>query len=147
MTASRLLALITLLIGLSAVPAGALEISKEFPFRLGEWFELEAKEGPVTLHRIRLEVQSGNMKSKFLRPGNSEFSETIQIQIEYTNTSERDYDADIDVYWVDAQGKEIDGYRDEEGIDEDEHDKMTMTLSTLKYGLEQAKTLKVGIDF
>ncbi|MCB1037629.1 MAG: hypothetical protein KDD47_27605 [Acidobacteria bacterium] len=147
MTVSRLLAVLLLLASAAALPAEAASISKEFPFKLGEWYELEVTDGPVTIHRIRVEVQEGNVKSKIFRPGNSEFSKTVQIQIEYTNRADKDYDADIDVVWVDAKGNEIDGYRDEEGIDEDERDEMTMTLSTLKYGLEMAKTLKVGIRF
>lgn len=132
---------------LFALPLSAVEIQKEFPFRLDEWFEIDVEDGPVTIHRIRVETKKGNVKSKVFRPGNSKFLQTVQIQIEYTNDSKRDYEADLDIVWVDANGEEIDGYRDEEDIDEDERDEMTAMLSTLKYGLEQAKTLRVGIKF
>lgn len=148
MTTLRTLLALTLLAALCTLPASAGNVSKDFPFELDTWYDLDVTDGPVTLHRVRVERQDGNVKSRIFRPGNSKFSETVQIQVEYTNTSEKDYEAEIDIVWVDAQGNEIDGYRDEEGIDEDEKkDEMTMTLSTLKYGLEQAKTLKVNIDF
>lgn len=145
---SRLICLLAaVVLFLSALPLSAANIQKEFPFAVDEWFDIDVTDGPVTIHRIRIATQKGNIKSKLFRPGNSAFSATVQIQIEYTNDSSRDYDADLDIVWVDAKGNEIDGYRDEEGIDEDEKDEMTAVLSTLKYGLEQAKTLRVGIRF
>jgi len=136
------------ILGLSlfaTLPAAAVEIETDFPFELDKWYDLDFEDGPVTLHRVRVVAQKSNVKSRLFRPSNSEFSETVQIQVEYTNTADKDYEADIDIVWVDAKGNEIDGYRDEEGIDEDEHDEMTMTFSTLRYGLEQAKTLRVKI--
>lgn len=136
-----------LVAAVAALPAGAASISREFPFELDKWYELDVTDGPVTIHRVRVEHLDGNIKSTVFRGTNTEFVETVQIQVEYTNESDRDYDADLDIVWVDSQGREIDGYRDEEGIDEESHDEMTAALSTSKYGLEVAKTLRVKIDF
>jgi len=132
---------------LATVPASAAEIDKEFPFKVDEWFPLEVTDGEVTVHRIRIKTIKGNFKSRVFRPSSTEFVRTVQIQIEYTNDSSRDVEADLDIVWVDSHGNEIDGYRDEEDMDEDEHDEMTAMISTSAYGLEQAKKLRVKIDF
>ena len=125
------------------------EVNKTVNFKLDQWIELEAKDGPVTLHRIRIaEISGGLTKSKFMRPGNSENLETIQIQLEFSNSSSRDWDAHLNIEWVDAAGEKIDGYNDTEGLDEEEsHDRTTVTLSTLRYGLNKAKKLKIKIKF
>ena len=125
------------------------EINKSVPFVLDEWIKLEISDGPVTIHRFRIEKKKGGItKSKLMRPGNAEFLETIQIQIEYSNKSSRDWEADMDITWIDANGKTIDGYRDDEDLDDEEqYDQATVMLSTLKYGLERAKTLKIHISF
>ncbi len=127
--------------------AQAASVSKDFSFELDEWYDLDVQDGEITLHRVRVKEMSSNFKSKVFRPSNREFAKTVQIQVEYTNRSSRDVEADIDIVWVDSAGRVIDGYRDEEDMDEEETDEMTMTFSTSKYGLEVAKTLKVGIDF
>ena len=132
---------------LTAVPAAAADIDKEFPFKLDEWFPLEVSEGDLTIHRVRVKTIKGNVKSKIFRPTNTEFVQTVQIQVEYTNDSSRDVEADLDIVWVDSRGNVIDGYRDEEDMDEDEHDEMTAMISTSAYGLEQAKKLLVKIHF
>lgn len=131
-----------------ASPAFAGEVSKDAGFALDQWIELKATDGPVTLHRIRLVKQSGVTKSKFLRPGNSQFLSDVQIQLEYSNDSSKDWEAHLDIQWVDGSGEVIDGYNDTEGLDsESRNDDATVTLSTLKYGLERAKKLKIKIDF
>jgi len=147
MSHQRHWALLALLSLLLAATATAATINKDFPFEVDKWYDLDVVDGEVTIHRVRIEVQSGNVKSRIFRPSNSEFSTTVQIQVSYTNDKSKDVEADIDIVWLDQAGKEIDGYRDEEDMDEDESDKMTMTFSTSKYGLEVAKTLRVRIDF
>lgn len=126
--------------------AGTAE--KSATFRLGEWVELAATDGPVTLHRIRLVQEGGFTKSKFMRPGNSQYLSDVQIQLEFTNDSTNDWEAQFDLEWLDADGKPIDGYRGQEGLDsEKRHEEQTVTLSTLRYGLERAKRLRVRIEF
>lgn len=133
----------------STAPAEAGTVSKSLPFQLDQWIPLDVTDGPVTLHRIRIrEVRGGLTKSKVFRPGNDEYLKTVQIELEYSNTEKRDWEADLDIRWLDAQGEPIDGYHDDEGLDEDErHDETTVTLSTLKYGLDRAKKLEIEIEF
>lgn len=142
----RMTLLATLFAG-AALSAG--EVEKHVSFKLDEWVELKASDGPVTLHRMRIVRQKGGLtKSTFMRPGNDEFLETIQIQIEYSNSATRDWEAKLDIDWEDGNGKVIDGYKDEENIDSEEnHEKITVTLSTLAYGLEKARKLNVVIRF
>jgi hypothetical protein len=83
-----------------------------------------------------------------MRPGNSQYLADVQIQLEYTNDSTNDWEAKFDVEWLDASGVAIDGYRGQEGLDsEKRHDQQTVTLSTLKYGLEKAKKLRIRLDY
>ena len=50
----------------SASPADAGSVSKSVPFQLDEWIELDATDGPVTLHRIRIR-EVGRMSPTTLR--------------------------------------------------------------------------------
>ena len=144
---AALLAL-SLALPLAAAPAAAGEVEKSVPFRLDQWIDLAASDGPVTLHRIRVARQGAGAKSKFLRPGNSEYLEDVQVQLEFSNDATRDWQARLDIEWLDAGGAAIDGYNDKESLDsESRHDEQTVTLSTLRYGLERAKTLKIRIEF
>lgn len=130
--------------------AEAGKLDKNLPFALDKWFEVSATDGPVTLHRVQVERQSGGFsKSTFMRPGNTEYLETVRIRIEYSNHDrKKDWNAHLDIAWLDASGAVIDGYRDKENIDNDTRNgEIHVTLSTLKYGLEKAKTLRVRIEF
>lgn len=145
---SRSLALAAALAVLSPVASFAGTAEKTVALKMGEWVELAATDGPVTLHRIRLVREGGITKSSFMRPGNSQYLADVQIQLEFTNDSTNDWEAKFDVEWLDAAGVAIDGYRGEEGLDsEKRHDEQTVTLSTLKYGLDKAKKLRIRIDF
>ena len=130
-----------------AAPAAADTIEREFPFEVDQWFDLDYKDGDITVRRVRIKSVSGNFKSKVFRPGKSDFVTDVQIQVEYSNRGPNDVEADLDIVWVDSQGREIDGYRGEEDMDEGENDEMTAALSTLVYGLDVAKKLIVKIDF
>jgi hypothetical protein len=137
------LALMTLLP--AATYAGTAE--KTVPFALDQWVDLASTDGPLTLHRVRIVRQGGVTKSSFMRPGNSKFLEDVQIQIEFTNDSSNDWEARVAIEWLDAEGRTIDGYDGKESLDsEQRHDQQTITLSTLKYGVEKAKKLKIRID-
>lgn len=128
--------------------AEAFTFSKKFAFELDKWYEIEANEGPATVHRLRINRLTGNVKSKIFRPGNSEFLEDVEIEIEYTNDSTRDWDLNIRIHWLDADGTIIDGYNGKEDMDdESRHDATTIKLSTLRYGLDKARTLRVELDF
>lgn len=134
---------------LVAVPATAENtVSKSVEFSLGTWTDLNLTEGPVTLHRIRLVEHTAPItKSQLFRPVGFEYLKTVQIQLEYSNAATKDWDAYITFEWFDADGEVIDGYRDSESLDDREvHDLATVTLSTLKYGLAKAKTIRFTIS-
>lgn len=130
-----------------ALPASAVTIEREFPFELDTWYDIGYEEGNISVKRVRVEHIKGNLKSRVFRGTNTEFVETVQIQVEYSNRGSNDVETDLDIVWVDGQGRVIDGYRDEEDMDEGENDEMTAALSTSRYGLEVARKLVVKISF
>ncbi|MCP4660028.1 MAG: hypothetical protein GY856_31890 [bacterium] len=139
-----------LVVGLLLVqlPAEAFTFSKKFAFELDKWYDIGASEGPATVHRLRINRLTGNIKSKIFRPGNSEYLEDVEIEIEYSNDSTRDWDLSVRIHWLDAAGTIIDGYNGKEDMDdESRHDATTIKLSTLRYGLDKARTLRVEFDF
>jgi len=147
----RFAATVSLTLALALVGAGAAaagEVEKRVPFELDRWVDLQSTDGPVTLHRLRVARQAAGAKSKLVRPGNSQYLADVQIQLEFTNDATRDWEARLEVEWLDADGAVIDGYGDSENLDsESRHDEQTVTLSTLRYGLERARTLKIRIRF
>jgi len=134
---------------LSASPARAGEVERKVNFALGEWVDLNSTDGPVTIHRIRIERQGGLTKSKLFRPGGgASYASDVQVQIEFTNDATHDWEIAVEVEWLDANGVAIDGYRGEENLDsESRRDLQTITLSTLKYGLDRARKLRVRLEF
>lgn len=130
-----------------AAPSRAETVEKTVPFALDKWVDLASTDGPVTLHRVRLVRQGGSTKSTFMRPGSNKYLTDVQVQIEFSNDSTNDWEAAVAIEWVDDDGKVIDGYEGDEGLDsEKRHDEQTVTLSTLKYGLDRAKKLKIRIE-
>lgn len=140
---------IALLAALTAAPARALEVTKSFDFALEEWHELDASDGAVTLHRIRLNPQEKRLtKSRVFRPYNQEYLESVAIQLEYTNGSSTNWNARISARWLDEDGEVIDGFSGNEKLDKKAARKVTgLAVSTFRYGLEKAKTLEIAISF
>ena len=134
----------------TADTAEAGELSRTFPFELGTWYELDVTDGPVTLHRIRVRRREGPVtKARLFRGVDTPYAETVVIELEYTNdTEDQEWEADILAHWVDSEGRPIDGYDDTESLNEDEGREIaTMTIATLKYGIQVAKEFVVAIDF
>lgn len=123
--------------------------TRTFTFEADKWNSLdEAKDGPITLHRIQIARQRGQFtKSTIFRPGNSEYLASIEIRLEYSNSATRDWKAKLHLALLDESGTEIDGYNGSEDLDEQEnHNLVTIKLSTLKYALEKARKLRVAIE-
>jgi len=119
------------------------------PFVLDQWVDVGFQDGPVTIHRLRVERKGGlkGFKSVLSRPGNTEFLQDVQIQIEFSNTSTSDWKVKANVVWLDASDQVIDGYRGSQGLgDGDSHALATMLFSTLKYGLGVARRLRVQLE-
>jgi hypothetical protein len=129
-------------------PAEGAPFRRTVPFALDEWVDVGLQDGPVTIHRLRIARKSGlkGFKSVVSRPGNTEFLQDVQVQIEYSNGSTSDWEVKASVVWLDANDQVIDGYRGGEGLDDGaSHELATMLLSTLKYGLEQARKLLIEL--
>lgn len=142
---NRCLALVAL-VGLVAIPLASHAVEKSVPFALDQWIEIKSTDGPVTLHRIRLASQRGMTKSKLFRPGGSSYTQDVQVQLDFSNQATDDWEARIRFEWLDAAGAVIDGYVGTESLDsESKFEQQTMTLSTLRYGLEKAKKIRFEI--
>ncbi len=141
----RLVLGLALVAMLWAIPASAGEVSKTFTFELDKWYELNSTDGPVTLHRLRLEKLTGG----FVKLARSdEYSTTLELQIEYSNESTQDWKAQVVVEWLDATGAVIDGHRGKPDLDEgDRHELRKSSITTLRYGLERAVKLRVEISY
>ncbi len=131
------------------VPAAAGTVEQTLAFELDKWYALDSSEGPVMLHRIQLVRQRGLLtKSAVFRPGNAEYLASVEIRLEYSNSANHDWKAKFKLAWLDADGREIDGYNGSEDLDEKEsHEIATIKLSTLQYGLDCAKKLRVSIEY
>ena len=116
-------------------------------FEIGKWYDLAIKNGPVTIHRFRIERKASRLsKLKSLLPGNSQDMEDLQLQIEYSNQADSDWQTSFDVSWLDKSGKLIDGFHGNEDLTAGrDHDLVTNSLSTSRYGVEQADKLQYHI--
>lgn len=144
------LALCLVLVGLVAsAPLSAAEVVRTYDFTVDEWLEIQETDGAVTLHRIRIDRKEGRLtKSTLARPHNQEFLETVGIQLEYTNESSQKWRTRIMVRWLDEDGRVIDGFSANEEMEKKSARKIAQaSVSTLKYGLERARTLEVEIRF
>jgi hypothetical protein len=132
-----------------SVPAEGAPLQRTVAFVLDQWVDIGFVDGPVTIHRLRIERKSGlkGFKSVLTRPGNSQFLQDVQIQIECSNTSTADWEVAAKIAWVDSGDAVIDGYEGREEVGEGEsHELATMLFSTLKYGLDQARRLRVELE-
>ena len=139
----------SLLLAMTASVAAADEVVRRYEFDLDEWQAIEATDGPVTLHRIRIDRKEDRLtKSVLARPYNQEYLEPIRFQLEYSNNASKKWRARIAVRWLDEGGMVIDGFSANETLDKKSASKTVQaSVATLKYGLEKAKTLEVEIRF
>jgi|CXWL01.1.fsa_nt_gi hypothetical protein len=142
-----LLALAAPLLLVNAAPAAAVVFEKEVPFVLGEWVDVSLTDGDVTIYRLKID-REGSMLDKAMRPGRSaDFAQHVDLKIEYTNAAKKDWKAKVRAVWADADGLTIDGFDGSENLDHEEsHEIGKSSLSTIKYGLDRAKTLKLRVE-
>lgn len=133
----------------TAAAAPAAVFSQSYDFALDSWNEIAASDGPITLHRLRLDLLEGRLtKSSLSRPHNHEYLETARVQLEYTNESTSKWKARVTVRWLDEEGRVIDGIGANETLDKKSARKVaSVSVATLKYGLERAKKLEVEIHY
>lgn len=133
---------------MAAGPArGQTAVEKTVPFELDRWYALDAKEGAITLHRIRLErLSGGGIKARVTRAADEEFTVPVKVELEYSNASSSDWKAALRITWVDENGQTIDGYSGSAELDDKkDFDRVGGTVTTLKYGLAHARKLKLAI--
>lgn len=134
-------------LALATVPAQAqTSVNRTEDFEFDRWYELNVKEGPVTLHRLRLEREGGSgLRDRIA--GGTEYKVGVKIELEYTNEASRDWDANFHVSWLDASGEPIDGYTSTEELSENKKfERAGGSVTTLKYGLARAKKLKIVVN-
>ena len=148
MTLNRSFLLALLAVAALAAPAAAqTTVDKTLPFELDKWYELNLKEGPITLHRLRLERQGGVPLKARVTGGDDEFRVPVKVELEYSNIASTDWKAVMRITWLDEQGIVIDGYNGTSGLDEKKDFERTGgTVVTLKYGLGHARKLRVLIN-
>lgn len=130
-----------------ATPVHAASTQKKVALAFDTWYDLNLEDGPVTVHRMRIERKHESVRAKLCRPGKSEHLQDIQVQIEYSNHDKKDWKALVRLELVDGSDATIDGLQSEENLDDgSDHAKDTITIPTLIYGLDRAKTLQYEIS-
>jgi hypothetical protein len=127
----------------------ATEVIKSYDFAIDEWQDIGEVDGPVTLHRIRIDRKEDRFnKSTLARPANLAYLEPVRFQLEYTNGASQKWKARVEVRWMDEDGVVIDGFSANETLDKKSAQKIAhASFSTLKYGIKRAKTLEVKVRF
>lgn len=131
-----------------AAPAAAQSVDKNLPFELDRWYELNVKDGPITLHRIHLErLNGGGLKARVTHAADEEHTVPVKIELEYSNASSTDWKAALRITWLDENGEPIDGYTGNQQLDEKkDFDRTGGTVTTLRYGLAHARKLRLLIS-
>jgi hypothetical protein len=145
MRSRSLLMTLAALAALVAPAAAQTSVDKTLPFELDKWYELKVKDGPITLHRLRLERQEGGgLKARVTRAPDEEYTAPVKVELEYSNASSTDWKAVFRISWVDEAGEAIDGYNGSHQLDsKKDFDRCGGTVTTLKYGLAKARRLRV----
>jgi hypothetical protein len=130
-----------------AVPASAqTSVDRTVPFELEKWFELNVKEGPITLHRIRLERVGAGLKAR-VTGGEDEYRVAVKVELEYSNAASSDWRGVFRISWVDESGETIDGYNGSHELEEKKDFNRTGgTVTTLRYGLARARKLRLLLN-
>jgi len=131
-----------------AAPASAqTTVDKTVPFELDKWYELNVKEGPITLHRIRLERTGGGGLKARVTGGEDEYRVAVKVELEYSNAASSDWRGVFRISWVDESGETIDGYNGSHELEEKKDFIRTGgTVTTLRYGLSRARKLRLLLN-
>ena len=131
-----------------AAPASAQTlVDKTVPFELDKWYELNVKEGPITLLRIRLERAGGGGLKARVTGGEDEYRVPVKAELEYSNVASSDWRVVFRISWVDDGGEAIDGYNGSHQLSEKkDFERASGTVTTLRYGLARAKKLRVFLS-
>jgi hypothetical protein len=148
MTLNRSFVLALIAAAALAAPAAAAPptVDKTLPFELDKWYELNIKEGPITLHRLHIERQGGVPLKARVAGADEEFRVPVKVEIEYSNVASTDWKAVVRITWLDENNEVIDGFNATSGLDEKkDFSRAGGTVVTLRYGLAHARKLRVLI--
>jgi len=147
MRSRKLLMTLAAAASLCAPASAQTSVDKTVPFELDKWYELNVKDGPITLHRLRLERQGGGgLKARVTHGADEGYTAQVKAELEYSNASSTDWRATFRISWVDDAGEAIDGYNGSHQLDEKKDFARTGgTVTTLKYGIAKARHLRVRI--
>lgn len=140
-------ALLLVVAGVGAAQGG--EFIESYEFQVDQWHQIDVSDGPVTLHRIRVDRKEDRLtKAVLARPYNQQHLEPIRFQLEYSNGSSGKWKARVTVRWLDEEGRVIDGFSANETLGKKSAQKIVQaSVATLKYGIERAKTLQIEVRF
>lgn len=132
-----------------AVAADGAETVKTYQFSVDTWNPVSVEDGPVTLHRIRLDRKHDRLTQATLsRRANEEYLQPIRYHLEYSNTSSAKRRLRVTVRWLDEEGRVIDGFGATETLAKKSAQRVVQSsVATLKYGLDRAVTLEVELRF
>jgi hypothetical protein len=129
---------------LTAPASAQTSVDKTVPFELDKWYELNMKEGPITLHRIRLERTGGGGLKARVTGAEDEYRVPVKVELEYSNVASSDWRVVFRVSWVDDGGEAIDGYNGSHQLSEKKDFERTGgTVTTLRYGIGRARKLRL----
>jgi hypothetical protein len=132
---------------LAAPTSAQTSVDKTVPFELDKWYELNVKEGPITLHRIRLERGAGGGLKSRVTGGEDEYHVPVKAELEYSNAASSDWRVVFRISWVDESGEAIDGYNGSHQLSEKkDFERASGTVTTLRYGLARAKKLRLLLN-
>jgi len=132
---------------LSAPVSAQTSVDKTLPFELDKWYELNVKEGPITLHRIRLERGVGGGLKSRVTGGEDEYRAPLKVELEYSNAASSDWRVVFRISWTDDSGEAIDGYNGSHQLSEKKDFERTGgTVMTLRYGLARARKLRLLLN-
>ena len=134
---------------LATAPAAAGEVTQTFDFELDAWHEIGIVDGPVKLHRIRLDRKEDRItKSVVSRPYYQEYLEVLRVTLEYTNEATAGWQARLDIRWLDDEGRVIDGFSANEKLDKKAAKEVVrVSVPTLKYAVQRAETLELKVHY
>ena len=141
--------MLTLLVAaVLAAPASAqTSVDKTVPFELDKWYELNVKEGPITLHRIRFERGGGGGLKARVTGGEDEYRVPVKAELEYSNVASSDWRVVFRISWLDEGGEAIDGYNGSHQLSEKKDFERTGgSVMTLRYGLARARKLRLQLN-
>lgn len=125
-------------------PGMAEDFETTVPFELDEWIDLDIEDGAITLHRLRL---SSDVRGLGRRMRDTEYTQAVQLQLEYSNDGDEDWQVEALLEWLDADGEVIQGLSEDFELDDDTRRGVKKEgVTALRYGLNKAADLRLDLS-